>query len=72
LSNIVLKRNGVEMFNDEEVDNLYLGKPLDDGTKHLYGGFVDLITFSDEETLQLFLGLPMISQLMDIPCRVGE
>ncbi|MBN2026471.1 MAG: hypothetical protein JW854_06925 [Actinobacteria bacterium] len=60
------------MFNDEEADNLYLGKPFDDGTKHLYGGFVDLITFSDEEAMQLFLGLPMISRLINIPCRVGE
>jgi hypothetical protein len=60
------------MFNDEEVNNLYLGKPFDDGTKHLYGGFVDLITFDDEEALQLFLGLPMISKLMNVPCKAGE
>ena len=59
------------MYNDEEVNCIYLGRPFDEGTARVYGGFVDLITFSDEETMQLFLGLPMISQLINIPCRVG-
>jgi hypothetical protein len=36
------------------------------------GGFVDLITFSDEETKKLFLELPMISDLINVPCEVGE
>lgn len=59
------------MYDDDEVNSLYLGRPFDDGAKRIHGGFVDLITFSDEETMQLFLGLPMISQLINIPCRVG-
>ena len=60
------------MYNDEEINRLYLGKPLDTGSEHLYGGFVDLITFRDEETKQLFLDLPMMSRLINIPCKVGE
>jgi hypothetical protein len=60
------------MYNDEEIDRLYLGKPLSSGSEHLYGGFIDLITFSDEEAKKLFLELPMISQLINLPCKVGE
>jgi hypothetical protein len=60
------------MYSDEEIDRLYLGKPMHSGSEHLYGGFVDLITFSDEEAKKLFLELPMISQLINVPCKVGE
>lgn len=60
------------MYSDQEIDCLYLGKPLQEGSKHLCGGFVDLITFCDEEARELFLKLPMISRLINIPCRIGE
>ena len=60
------------MYDDDEVDRLYLGKPLEDGTEHLYGGLVDLITFSDEEIKKLFLGLPMMSNLINVPCEIGD
>lgn len=66
------KEKRIGMYNDEEADDLYLGRPFDNGTQHLYGGFVDLITFSDEEAMRLFLGLPMITQLMNVPCKVGD
>ncbi|RJP31514.1 MAG: hypothetical protein C4536_07865 [Actinobacteria bacterium] len=62
----------VEMFSDEEADRLYLGKPFDDGSTRLYGGLADLITFSDEEIKRFFLDLPVISRLMNIPCKVGD
>ncbi len=52
------------MYSDDEIDKLYLGKPLDNDSAHIYGGFVDLITFTDEEAKKLFLDLPMISRLM--------
>jgi hypothetical protein len=60
------------MYDDDEADRLYLGKPFEDGTEHLYGGLVDLITFSDEEIRRLFLGLPLMSKLINVECMVGE
>lgn len=60
------------MTNEEEVERLYLGKPFEDGTEHLYGGLVDLIVFEDEETRQMFLGLPLMNRLMNVESAIGE
>ncbi len=60
------------MYSEEEIDSLYLGKPLKDESKTIYGGFVDLILFEDEETKNLFLGLPMMNKLINVQCEVGE
>lgn len=60
------------MYDDMEVEKIYMGAPLEDTTRHLYGGFVDLITFSDEEAMRLFLGLPLISTLTNVRCEVRK
>lgn len=60
------------MYSEEEINKLYMGKPLEDESKHIYGGFVDLIVFSDEETRKLFMGLPVMNRLINVPCEVNE
>ena len=62
----------MEKYSDEEVDRLYLGKPIQDGSEHIYGGLVDLIVFTDEETKNLFMGLPMMSKLVNVPTKVED
>ncbi|MEW6555314.1 MAG: hypothetical protein AB1384_13640 [Actinomycetota bacterium] len=60
------------MYSEDEIERLYMGKPIEDESRHIYGGFVDLILFSDEETRKLFLDLPMMDRLINVPCEVGE
>jgi hypothetical protein len=60
------------MYSEEEIDKLYMGKPLEDESKHIYGGFVDLIVFEDEETKNLFMGLPMMNKLINVPYEIEE
>jgi len=62
----------MEKYSVDEVDRIYLGKPLEDSSVHIYGGFVDLMVFDDEETKQLFMGLPMMSKLIDMTTKTGE
>jgi hypothetical protein len=60
------------MYSEEEIDSLYMGTPLKGESKTIHGSFVDLILFDDEETKNLFLGLPMMNRLINVPCEVGK
>lgn len=49
----------MKMYRDQEVDMLYLGKPLDFGPAEVEDEVVELPSYTDEEVECLFLGLPL-------------